>query len=98
MKRTYWWNPETQQMEEITRQPVEWRIGGERYGSETLAEMRKQNVVPPSDFTNHWAKKANETERIHRLGNGDMSQLRRNETVRRQIAEAIRSPRRGRRG
>ena len=98
MKRTYRINPETLELEEITAQPVEWRIGGERYGSETLSEMKKQNLVPHSDFKNHWAKLGSERERIHRLGNGDLSQLRRSEPMRQQIAEAIRNPRRGRRG
>jgi hypothetical protein len=97
VKRTYRINPETLELEELTA-PVEWRIGGERYGSETLERMRKENLVPTGDFKNHWEKLGSERDRVARLGQGDMSQLRRNEKVRQQIAEAIRNPRRGRRG
>ena len=64
MKRTYRYNTETKEMEEITREPIEWRIGGERYGSETLAEMKRKNLVPPSDFKDTWAKAEIERKRL----------------------------------
>ena len=64
MKRTYRINPETLQLEEITAVPVEWRIGGTRYGSETLGEMKRKGLVPPSDFTETWAKAEAERKRL----------------------------------
>jgi hypothetical protein len=64
MRRTYRINPETLECEEITDRPTEWIIGGERYGSETLGDMRKKGLVPPSDFTETWAKAETERKRI----------------------------------
>jgi hypothetical protein len=73
-------NEETGEVEsiEITAQPVEWRIGGTRYGSETLERMKKEGLVPPETFKDHWEKKAAERESIYRLGQGDLSQLKGN--------------------
>lgn len=65
MKRTYWWNPETQAMEEITdRPPVEWLNTGIRYGSETLAKMKREGLAPMEDFKETWAKAETERARI----------------------------------
>ncbi len=64
MKRTYRINPETLELEEITRQPIEWLNTGVRYGSETLAEMKQKGLVPPSDFANTWANAETERKRL----------------------------------
>ena len=87
MKRTYWYNPETKQVEEITRGPaVEWINTGIRYGPEELARMKREGLVPPSDFTETWAKAETERKRLR----GELPptpQMR--EERRRQISEAI---------
>ncbi len=64
MRRTYRINPETLECEEITELPIEWRNCGERYGSETLGEMKRKGLVPPSDFTETWAKAETERRRL----------------------------------
>lgn len=64
MKRTYRINPETLELEEITPQSVAWVNTGIRYGSETLAEMKKKGLVPPSDFKEHWARAETERKRL----------------------------------
>lgn len=52
------------QLEEITREPIEWVLGGIRYGRETLDEMKRKGLVPPSDFKEHWAKAETERKRL----------------------------------
>jgi hypothetical protein len=86
MKRTYRINPETLECEEITAQSVEWLNTGIRYGSETLGEMKRKGLVPPSDFAEHWAKA--ETERKRLRGELPPTSAMREER-RRQISEAI---------
>lgn len=86
MKRSYRINPETLELEEITRQPMEWVHGGERYGRETLDKMKREGLVPPSDFTETWAKA--ETERKRLRGELPPTPEMREER-RRQISEAI---------
>ena len=76
MRRTYRINPETLECEEITGRPEEWRNGGTRYGSEELERMRKAGLVTPGEMQQSWAEHAAEKERVHRLGNGDLSQLK----------------------
>ncbi len=87
MKRSYRWDAERQEMVEITAQPIEWLNTGTRYGSETLAEMRAKGLVPPSDFTETWAKAEVERKRLR----GELPptpQMR--EERRQQVAEAMR--------
>jgi hypothetical protein len=62
--------------EEITAEPIEWINGGVRYGTETLEKMRKQGLVPPETFSEKWAAKSAEKERIARLAAGDVSQVK----------------------
>jgi hypothetical protein len=64
MKRTYRVNPETLEVEEITYQPMEWTLGGERYGCEVLDEMKRTGLVPTLDFKETWAKKEVELKRL----------------------------------
>lgn len=70
-------------------EPVEWVINGVRYGSDALAEMKRNGWVPPSDFKEHWEKAAAERERLYHLGNGDTRYVRRDENLRQQISDAI---------
>ena len=63
MKRSYRWNEETKQLEELDA-PVEWINTGIRYGSDTLADMKRQNLVPPSDFKETWARAEIERKRL----------------------------------
>lgn len=86
MKRSYRVNPETLELEEITAQPIEWLNTGVRYGSETLAEMKRNNLVPPSDFKESWAKADIERKRLRGElpPTGEMKRERRQ-----QISEAI---------
>ena len=56
MRRTYKWDAESKEMVEITGSSTDWVLGGTRYGSETLSEMRAKGLVPPSEFTQTWAK------------------------------------------
>lgn len=87
MKRTYRWNPETREIEEITSRPsVEWINTGIRYGSETLAKMKREGLVPPEDFKETWAKA--ETERKRLRGELPPSPEMREER-RRSVAEAF---------
>lgn len=94
-KRTYRWNPETQQIEEITGRRDEWINTGVRYGSETLQHMRDNGLVPPTDFTNHWDKADAERARKAKLASGDTSAVRPNAERKQQIAEAVRAIRSG---
>jgi hypothetical protein len=64
VRRTYRINPETMELEEITRQPVEWLHTGIRYGSEELARMKREGLVPPSDFKETWARAEVERKRL----------------------------------
>jgi hypothetical protein len=63
MKRTYWYNPETKQMEEITRQPREV-IHGTIWGPEMLERFRKEGLCPMDDFKETWAKADIERKRL----------------------------------
>lgn len=63
MKRTYRINPETLELEEIGTLP-EWIHGGIRYGRETLDEMKRKGLVPPTDFEQTWAAKETERKRL----------------------------------
>lgn len=65
MKRTYWYNPDTQQVEEVTPGvAVEWVNTGIRYGPETLARMKREGLAPMEDFKETWAKAETERKRI----------------------------------
>jgi hypothetical protein len=63
-KRTYRINPETLELEEITRQSIDWLNTGVRYGRETLDQMKREGLVPPSDFKETWAAKEVERKRL----------------------------------
>ncbi len=86
MKRVYRVNPETLELEEITHPSMDWINSGTRYGAEVLAEMKKQGLVPPSDFKDTWEKKETERKRLR----GELPptpQMR--EERRQKISEAI---------
>ncbi len=62
MKRTYWYNPETKEVEEITeRREV---IHGTIWGREMLDRFRREGLCPVDDFKDTWAKKETERKRI----------------------------------
>jgi hypothetical protein len=87
MRRTYRINPETQELEEITP-PGEWINGGVRYGSETLAMMKKKNLVPPTDFTEHWEKKAKERAALYTDGGTPEMKAKRKQDIREAVEKA----------
>jgi hypothetical protein len=85
MKRSYRYNEETQQMEEITREPREV-IHGTVWGREMLDRFRREGLCPMSDFKDTWAKADIERKRIR----GELPptpQMR--EERRQKISEAI---------
>ncbi len=89
MKRTYRYNKETKQVEEITDQHQDWINTGVRYGSETLAEMRARNLVPPTDFKEHWAKSEAEKARRYKLAQGDLSQVKKDPKLREKLGREL---------
>jgi hypothetical protein len=66
MKRTFVYRDG--EMVEVTEAAVEWLHTGTRFGAEKLAEMKRKGLVPPSDFTETWARKAAEREAIRLHG------------------------------
>ncbi len=62
-KRTYWWNPETKALEELTNEPPEI-IHGTVWGREMLDRFRREGLCPMDDFKETWAKKDIERKRI----------------------------------
>ena len=65
MKRVYRWNPDTQEVEEITAAPAaEWLNTGVRYGRETLDKMKREGLCPPEDYKETWAKAELERKRL----------------------------------
>jgi hypothetical protein len=92
MRRVFKWSTEEHRMVEITGQAEEWRNGGERYGSEALADMKRKGLVPSSDFTHHWEKKAKERAAVYTPGSGHQSEQRKQQVA--QAFEIVRSRRR----
>lgn len=93
MKRTYWWNPETKQIEEITRGvAVEWVNTGIRYGRETLDKMKREGLTPMEDWTNTWAAKERERKG---LNGQDTPTPEQKSERRRSVAEAMEKVRAG---
>ena len=62
-KRTYWWNPETQQIEEITEQPREV-VHGTVWGGTCWTSSEREGLCPIDDYKDTWAKKETERKRI----------------------------------
>ena len=77
-------------MEEFDSSGTEWILGGTRYGSETLAEMRAKGLVPPSEFKETWARA--EAERAG-IRNGGTPAMRRERVA--DVREAVAKVRQG---
>ena len=63
MRRTYRYNEETKQLEEITEQPREV-VHGTVWGRDMLDKFRREGLCPIDDFKDTWAKKETERKRI----------------------------------